>query len=140
GYDSAGNPTAITYGDHTSQALTFSYNELDQVLSMGGAVSQAFGSYIQPGNSDVGNLLSVGGTTLTYPTGGLNVAQPHAPASASGVGSYFYDANGNRHTDPTYTYTYDVENHLTALTLTQGGSTIIANTFDGDGARLVRTA
>jgi len=56
----------------------------------------------------------------------------------SGVGSYRYDANGNRTSDPTDSYTYDIENHLTQVS--QGGTTIFQNTVDGDGVRLVRVA
>jgi|GEM_PF-6637037 len=56
----------------------------------------------------------------------------------SNSGSYQYDPNGNRTSDPTYGYSYDVENHLTQLT--QGGNVVLQNTFDGDGARLMRVA
>jgi RHS repeat-associated protein len=130
GYDLVGTPTAIRFGDHTSEALAFGYNELDQLLSMAGSASDSYGSYIQSGTYDIGNLLIVGGHSLGY------TAPPHAPTSATGIGPYSYDGNGNRLADPTYGYGYDGENHLTSLT--QGPTTILQNTFDGDGARLVR--
>lgn len=84
--------------------LTFSYNEFDQVVTanLDGSTLQNFGSYIQADSSDVGNLLQVGATTLSYPTGGLNVARPHVP-TAFGSTTFSYDNNGNRSSVPTYT-------------------------------------
>jgi RHS repeat-associated protein len=83
---------------------------------------------------DLDDVITKGAKTDTYPAPGS--ARPHTPTAASGIGSYTYDANGNRKTDPTYSYTYTVENLLAVLK--QGATTILQNTFDGDGQRLVR--
>jgi YD repeat-containing protein len=132
-YDSVGNPTAISYSDHTSEALTFSYNELDQLTSLSGALSENYGSYLQGNpNYDIGNLLNKGAITLQYPSGGQ--PRPHAPTQAGSV-SYTYDANGNRSTDSQgNTYTYDGENHLTSVS----GQVSLQNYYDGDGLRIIR--
>jgi hypothetical protein len=136
-YDNVGNPTAITYSDHTSEALSFSYNELDQLTSLSGALAQSYGNYIQNSqappyiNWDIGNLVQLGTAGFAY-----GASQPHTPSQVGTV-TYGYDANGNRHTDSQVnTYTYDGENHLTSVS----GQVSLQNTFDGDGARLIRVA
>jgi len=129
-YDAGGNPTGLSYADHTSESLSFAYNERDQLLGMSGSVNEGYGSYIQGGADDIGNLLAKGATTLSY-----GASQPHTPSSAGSVG-YSYDANGNRQGDGANTYSYDAENRLTGL----AGQVSLQNTFDGDGVRLIRTA
>ncbi|HEX5415655.1 MAG TPA: RHS repeat-associated core domain-containing protein, partial [Chloroflexota bacterium] len=133
GYDLVGNPTTLSYIDHANETLSFAYNELDQLVSTSGAVSESYGTYLQ-GSADLGNLLSSREGTYSYPSAGQ--PRPHAPTAVSNIGSYQYDANGNRQSDPTFGYTFDVENHLTKVT--QGGTVVLRNTFDGDGNRLVR--
>ena|GEM_PF-3132555 len=135
GYDMVGNPTNVSYADHTNESLGYSYNELDQLTSLSGSASEGYGNYLQ-GSADIGNLLASREGTYSYPAAGQ--PHPHAPSSASNVGSYQYDPNGNRTSAPTYGYSYDVENHLTQLT--QGGNVVLQNTFDGDGTRLMRVA
>jgi hypothetical protein len=130
-----GNPTVVYCTRHATESLSFSYNAIDQLTGMTGSVAESYGSYVQAGSFDIGNLLQKGSATLTYPGGGQ--ARPHAPTSVSTLGTFTYDANGNRQADPSgNTYAYDAENRLTNVT----GSVSLQNTFDGDGARLIRTA
>ncbi|MCL4545837.1 MAG: hypothetical protein M1118_14820 [Chloroflexi bacterium] len=133
-YDLVGNPTGLSYSDHTSESFAATYNEWDQLTAFGSL--EGYG-YIPSGQQvDIGTLQTKGSESYSYSTPGQ--PRPHAPTSISGVGSYGYDANGNQTSDPSVTYTYDVENHL--IQLTQGGSAVLQNTFDGDGLRLVCVA
>lgn len=142
--DPLGNPTSITYTDHTSESLSFTYNDLNQLTRMSGSVNGTESyAYLQGPTGSQYNLGNVASVTLgslqaiyTYPTG-AGALHPHTPTNISTTGNYTYDANGNRKTDPTYAYSYDVENHL--VTLTYRGTTVLSNTYDGDGARIVRT-
>ena len=68
GYDLVGNPTAIAYGDHTSEALSFGYNELNQLTSLSGSASEGYGNYLQ-GTADIGNLLASRAGSYGYPGG-----------------------------------------------------------------------
>jgi hypothetical protein len=136
-YDLTGNPTGVSYADHTAESLTYGYNELNQLVSVAGVAGSPAMSYNQPTGGlvyNIGNLMSYGSLNpYSYPTPGS--ARPHAPTSVSGLGSYQYDANGNRSSDPSgHSYSYDGENRLLS---TSAG---ITNTFDGDGKRLIRVA
>lgn len=118
-YDSVGNLLGLNFSDHTSEALRFSYTELDQLLGMTGRASESY-SCRQTGY-DIGNRRSKGGASFTYPAGGQ--AHPHAPTTAGAV-SYTYDATGNRSGDGTSIYSDDAENHLTR----RSGSGSLQNT------------
>jgi hypothetical protein len=53
----------------------------------------------------------------------------------SGIGTFGYDGDGNRTSDPNYnSFTYDGENRLTQL----GSPAALTNTYDGDGTRISR--
>jgi RHS repeat-associated protein len=133
-----GNPTAINYSDNsTTENLTFSYDELDQLDAMSDSVSantqETVYSYQQgtaPHYYNIGNMVEKGSSGRTESYNG----RPHQ-TTASWLGSYSYDGNGNRVADPTYaSVTYDVENRLTQL----GSPAALTNTYDGDGTRIVR--
>jgi hypothetical protein len=65
-----GQNWTYTDNDHTSEAFSFSYNELGQLLGMTGSASEGYGSYIGPGSYDVGNLLQKGAASrATWPAG-----------------------------------------------------------------------
>jgi len=64
---------------------------------MSGSAAEIYGNYIQGGSYDIANLLQKGSATLNYPGGGQ--AWPHAPNNVSTLGTFTYDANGNRQAD-----------------------------------------
>lgn len=133
-YDLVGNPTGVNYGDHTGEGFLAGYNEWDQLTSHGALETYEYLAGI-PGYN-LGALQGKGGATYSYPAPGQ--PQVHAPTSVSGIGGFGYDPNGNRTSDASSTYAYDIENRLTQLA--QGGTAVLQNSFDGDGVRVARVA
>ncbi|HKO90854.1 MAG TPA: RHS repeat-associated core domain-containing protein, partial [Polyangiaceae bacterium] len=74
-----------------------------------------------------------GGRTLTYPTGGANVARPHAPTTVNGniVG---YTASGNLQTLGNRRYTYDALDRLTQVQ--EASQTLARFTYTSSGERI----
>jgi RHS repeat-associated protein len=79
---------------------------------------------------NIGNLIQKGGSSRTEAYNGRR-----HQVTASWLGNYTYESNGNRVSNPTYaSYTYDGENRLLQL----GCSAILSNTYDADGIRVIR--
>ena len=136
GYDLVGNPEGISYADNTGEELTLAYNELNQLTSVSGNLSETI-AYDQtnPGpytTYNVGNIVSKGSVSYSYPLPGGT--RPDTPLTTTTGGTYSYDANGNRTGDSSYTYAYDVENHLTGIETDV--APILSNAYDGDGVRV----
>ncbi len=126
-----GNATSITNNINTARSQSFTYDELNRVLT---AKTQATsGTYswgLQFGYDPWANLLSASVTqgsayTLSVTSSGKN------QLSTTG---YVYDSAGNLTTIPNpggLSMTYDAENNLTSAAGT-------AYTFDGDGDRVMK--
>ena len=132
-YDAVGNPTGLSYGDHTAETFACTYNEWDQLTAYGGLETYTYTDGSEA--HDIGTLRTLGDAGYGYPLAGQ--PRPHAADVVSTIGDYSYDAAGNRAGDVWYSYTYDAEQHMTQAL--QSGSPVLTNTYDGDGARLVRT-
>jgi len=125
------------------QKYCFQYDWLDRLIGAftGDASCATYsatstGPYNHPYAYDsIGNITSNAGNVYTYG----DTAHKHAVTAALG-NSYGYDANGNQTTRTisgvTYTFTYDYENHLTAVS---GGSISASFIYDADGNRVKGT-
>ncbi len=134
GYDDAGNVLEITDTVNSGQAQTFTYDDLNRLLT---AETDATGTgqydhtYVYKA---IGNLTDYDGVSYTY-----SANQPHA-ATGQGNDSYSYDANGNM-TGRTvggssYTLSYDRGNRLIGVS---GPSTSAIFLYDADGNRVLAT-
>lgn len=128
-FDNIGNVTGITDSLNSTLSATYTYDSLDQLISMTPA-GQALLAYTY---DRIGNLTGKEGTAQTYYTGGLGHG-PHALAT-SGALSYNYDNNGN------LLSTSNGINTLTNITwnsenmpskVVQGGTTMYQKFFVGE--------
>jgi len=111
-YDSVGNINTIVNSQAGPQTQTFTYDNLDRLLSSnatGGTVGLYSEGYAY--NATTGNIASKGGVGYTYST-----THKHAVTNLSNGNTYSYDANGNmitRHVGTqTFNLAYDAENRL----------------------------
>ncbi len=111
-----------------SETLNYTYDELDRLLTVGGAYSQNY-AY-----NAIGNMTTKNTSTYTYG----DAAHKHAVTGLSTGESYTYDADGNMITrvegGVTYTQTFDAENRLVSITASGQTTSFV---YDGDG-NLVR--
>jgi RHS repeat-associated protein len=135
--DGVGNVTSII--DNVGYAsASFDYDDWYRLTEASGARfggETATYEYDELGNltnkayTDTASSLNVG--TIAYRTDRI-----HAVDTAGGV-TFAYDDAGNLTDDGTYTYTYDALGALTQVA--DGGGTVLANTYDQLGRRIVRT-
>jgi RHS repeat-associated protein len=142
-YDSVGNVKTLVDTLNSSQRQCFGYDGLDRLTSAftGNSGCTAYsatgtGPYNHTYAYDaIGNITSYAGNAYTYG----DAAHKHAVTAAFG-NSYGYDANGNQTSRTvggvTYTFTYDRENRLTAVS---GGSVSASFVYDADGNRVKGT-
>jgi len=130
--DLVGNRTAITNVVDSSFNQSFTYDNLDQLLTF------TQGTHTQNFNYDaVGNATSVttDGTTQTRSANAQNQY-----TSISGATTPTYDANGNMTTDETgRQFVYDAWNRLVAVK-NSSGTTLETFSYDGLGRRITQTA
>ena len=126
--DAVGNPTRVDRTGTLAGVQSFSYDNIDRLTAV---CFQA----TCPGSGDpkiawaydgVGNRLSetrtTGTTMYTYDNADRLL-------SATGLGSFGYDANGNQTDSGGQTFVYDLENRLVSIS---GGTSY---SYDGDGVR-----
>ncbi|MCL5058255.1 MAG: right-handed parallel beta-helix repeat-containing protein [Actinobacteria bacterium] len=126
-YDPAGNITGSTYPD--GMVINYGYNELNQPVSVSGAVYQTTISYDELGNR-VQEVLPNGVTVgYHYDDAGRLTSISHARGEDVLSGAeYTYDSIGNRTSATnekgnTTSYTYDALNQLTGVQY-PGGNTV----------------
>jgi RHS repeat-associated protein len=139
-YDQLSRRATLTYGNGASSTYTFQLNEDLTTLAeafVGSSVSftHTFNKVHQEKTRSVTD-----GTYLWHPSAGGTVSYGTAnnvnEYPTVGSASYTYDGNGNLHTDGTWTYTYDTENHLTAASKT---GTSVSYVYDPDHRQIQKT-
>ncbi len=145
-YDPTGNIDSINDGI-LSQQQQFTYDALNR-LTDAHTTGAATGSYSETYRYDkTGNLMTMGEREYAYG----NANHVHAVTAVThslDVNRYAYDANGNmirrEETDEsgvtsTYTQTFDLENRLASVTMTNAlTQTVTRFIYDGDGRRLAQ--
>jgi len=128
-YDPVGNITAITDNIFTA-SRTFAYDALNRLTSASGdfGANQAFQNcaYVY---SPIGNIDNKCGVAFTY-------GDPMHPSAVTAISSgktYSYDANGNMATGGGRTFTWDIDNRVTSVSI--GGSTTTME-YDHTGMRV----
>ena len=129
--DLVGNPLTVTRTGTPSETATYTYDNLDRLLSVCYQASCPNGNdpYIRWTYDAVGNRL-----TETRPTGTKNYTYNNADQlTQAGTTNYTYDLNGNEKTAGSTTFNYDLANRLVSTTT---GTTTTTFTYDGLGKRL----
>jgi RHS repeat-associated protein len=110
-YNAGGLVTSETQGSPTPRTVTYGYDDLNRLTTVGGAQSQTF-AY-----DAVGNMTS-NSAVGSYTYG--DAAHEHA-VTAAGSATYTYDANGNMRSGDGRTLAWDAQNRLASAT--RNGST-----------------
>ncbi len=131
-YDAEANITAIADSLGQSNAGAYSnlaYDDLDRLMSFTPTTTGAASSLSYASNGNITtNALSYGSDTYQYTS-----AKPHA-VTQIGARSFSYDDNGNMTSDLNRVLTYDAENQLTQVAMTNG--TTAAYEYDFTGKRV----
>ena len=127
GYDVAGRVTSVTSTTNPLMNVTYSYDDLDRLISVSGAQSQTL--QYSPG----GNILSNSALGAIYAYGDAN--HKHAVTS-TGSYVYTYDNNGNMLGGKGRTYTWTYENLV--KTVTYNGQTT-NYVYDHEGERVKKS-
>ena len=106
-WDAAGNLTSRTDSLGSVETEDFTYDFLDRLTGASNAYSRSY-AY-----DEIGNITDFDGSSYTYGS------QPHAVTTA-GSTTYAYDANGNMTSRGFQDLTWDDENRLTRVGLTNG--------------------
>jgi RHS repeat-associated protein len=137
------NGLLASRGEAGGSSITYGYDDIGRLTSQSdafvggtGNVSRTFAynpasgiaTETRDNDSYAFQTAPVGSVNLNYSVNGLNQYTSNSRAN------FTYDANGNLITDGTWTYTYDVENHLVHAT---GAGKDVALTYDSLG-RLVQ--
>ncbi len=125
-YNAAQLVTSMTQATPTPQVTTYTYDDLNRLLSVGGAQNQTF-SYDAVGNVTTNSLKG----SYTYG----NSAHKHAVTSA-GASTYTYDANGNMLTGNGKTFGWDAQDRLASVTQ---GSSVTSFLYGAGHDRLQKT-
>ena len=136
-----GNPTTQTNSVDTGRTQTYSYDNLNRVLTaQSSATSGAdcwgltFGSTSGVADDALGNLTNSTVSKCSAWPLSVGVNSHNQIFTPSG---YSYDAPGNSTADALYTYTYDAENRIITASGMSGGP--YCYTYDGDGVRVAKS-
>lgn len=135
-----GNITTQTNGVDSGRSQTYSYDNLNRILTaQSSATSGADCWGLSFGSSGVaddalGNLTNATVTKCTAWPLSVGVNSHNQIITPAG---YSYDAPGNTTADGTYTYTFDAENRITAASGTSGGP--YCYTYDGNAVRVAKS-
>jgi len=135
GYDNNGNVTTITDALFTG-SRTFTYDDLNRMITASGTFganqSQANCTYVY---NAIGDITNKCGTTFTYG----DVMHPSAVTFNPATGkNYTYDANGNMLTRGNQTLTWDIDNRVSQISISGGGTTFME--YDYTGMRVKKNA
>ena len=135
-HDPVGNITSISDGLFTA-SRTLTYDDLNRLATASGTFgtnqSQQNCTY---GYNAIGNFLDKCGAVLSY----NDPMHPSAVTNNSATGkNYTYnDANGNMTARGTQTLTWDIENRVTSVAISGGGTTYME--YDYSGMRVKKNA
>ena len=135
GYDNNGNITSITDSLFTG-SQTFGYDDLNRLTSASGT----FGTNQSPQNctygyNAIGDIINKCGTTFTYCDSMHPSAVTFNPATGR---NYTYDANGNMLTRGNQTLTWNIDNRVSQISISGGGTTLME--YDYTGTRVKKNA
>jgi RHS repeat-associated protein len=135
GYDNNGNVTSITDSLFTG-SRTFQYDDLNRLINAAGTFgpnqSQTACIY---GYSAIGDITNKCGTLFTYGDSMHPSAVTHNPLTGK---NYTYDQNGNMLTRGNQTLTWDIDNRVSQVSISGGGSTLME--YDYAGMRVKKNA
>jgi len=135
GYDNNGNITSITDSLFTG-SRTFTYDDLNRLVTASGTFganqSQANCTYVY---NAIGDITNKCGTVFTYGDAMHPSAVTFNPATGR---NYTYDANGNMLTRGNQTLTWDIDNRVSQISISGGGTTFME--YDYTGMRVKKNA
>lgn len=136
-----GNPTTQTNGVDSGRTQTYSYDNLNRVLTAQSSASSGadcwgltFGSTSGVADDALGNLTNSTVSKCSAWSLSVGVNSHNQITTPSG---YSYDAPGNTTADGAYTYTFDAENRIIAVSGMSGGP--YCYTYDGNGVRAAKS-
>jgi RHS repeat-associated protein len=130
-YDKEGNPLSAAFGHRSANSEQYSYDVKNQLTQFKkGSNQQSVYNY-----DGVGNRVTtlVNGVTTNYTTNAINAYTSITQGSPINQG---YDANGNLISEGSRTFSYDIENRLTAV---DAGATA-TYIYDALGRRIKKEA
>jgi RHS repeat-associated protein len=142
GYDANGNVTSIVDALFTA-TRTFTYDDLNRLETATGT----FGSGQAQQNctganryiyNAIGNLTGKCGYTLEYNDAAHPSAVTALKLGTTTIKSYTYDANGNMQTRGNQTLVWDLDNRVSSISITGGGTTSME--YDYAGFRVKKNA
>ena len=113
---------------------TFGYDNRNRLTSKGSPLGTLSYTYDDAGNLTSTTSSNAGGTENTYTYDALNRLETVVSPISTNPTSYSYDANGNLATvstsnGVTHTYSYDTLNRLNDLTITNGSTTQVLQSY-----------
>jgi RHS repeat-associated protein len=144
-YDELSRRTTLTYSNGASVAYGYQSAIVDDLITelhsfVGASVTLTYGY-----NADHEiNSLAVSDNTYMWHPGAGGTSTYMAANSVNeypkvGSNSYTYDGNGNLKTDGVWTYTYDTENHLTAVSKTGTSLALLYDPWQRQAQKSVTT-
>lgn len=129
-YDANGNRTEIKYGDN--QTVQYTYGTLDQLVKE----KLKDGTVREYQFDGLGNRTLVKETKSGSTTSIASEYNIYNQLTKFGSDTITYDQNGNRSTDGKYTYQWDAEDNLVAITKKGESSPFVTYQYDEDGRRI----
>ena len=130
-YDNRGNTTSILDYLDSSKDQTFSYDDLNRLLTFNGAWGTGSYTYNSTGNR-LTKIVASATTNYNYSSNRLTSTTGGEPFS------FGYNNNGDLTTMNGYTLQYDSLHNL--ISYSQSGTPVAQFTYDGDGMRITKTS
>jgi YD repeat-containing protein len=131
GFDAVGNVTSISDSTRPTYGFsTLAYDGLNRLVGVGSSGSPCDICYDNNGNITKLSVSGGSATAMTYDS-----SNRLSSISGAHSGGYTYDARGNVHSDPSYTYAYDAGSRLSQVSLNSTGASVAVYAYDGTGIR-----
>ena len=137
-YDYEGNKVYETNQGAPSESETYSYDALYRLTNYDVGIMSG-GIIPSPSIAESYNLDAVGNWTSFVSNSATQTRTHNAvnEITATNGGPLTYDANGNLTNDGQYTYAYDVENRVTAVTRDSDSAVVGQYFYDARGCRVI---